>query len=508
MRINTNISALRASNSLNKTNNNLTKSLERLSSGYRINRAADDAAGMAISQKMKTQIAGLEQADRNASDGISLIQTAEGALSEVQNMAQRIRELSVQAANGTNTAEDRESIQLEIDELTVEIERISKTTEFNTITLLDGSCDRKSFSDQPKVSLISASDTVSVGSYSLKVTQDARQAVLAGATIGNLDGEKITEDLAGTINVNGVDIKIEKDDTMQEVYSKLREGCEKSNIRVISTDGTIDETNGKEENAGYKLTNLGADSKLAFITKEYGSSQKIEISCSNNQLADKLGIKRDGVEAVGYDVKAELTYGDKSFNKTATCETSGNKITITDSNGFKMVMETKNLGTGFADAQVDGTESSIKKPVPTTAGSVNMKVLSAGSLKLQVGANEGQVVEVSIPKVDPKTLGIDKINVETEQGAQNAIAACDAAIDRISEVRSKLGAYQNRLEYTVSNLQVSNENMTEALSRIMDTDMAAEMATYTQNNVLVQAGTAMLSQANQRPEQILGLLNA
>ena len=179
MRINTNISALRANTYLNANNNALTKSLERLSSGYRINSAADDAAGMAISQKMKTQIAALDQADRNSSDGISLIQTAEGALSEVTNMLQRMRQLSVQAANGTYTDEDRESIQSEINELASEIDRISETTEFNTVTLLDGSSDRKSFSDLPSVSLISASDAVNTGSYQVKVTRNARQAVVS-----------------------------------------------------------------------------------------------------------------------------------------------------------------------------------------------------------------------------------------------------------------------------------------------------------------------------------------
>lgn len=506
MRINTNISALRASNNLNKTNKNLTKSLERLSSGYRLNRASDDAAGMAISQKMKTQIAGLEQANQNASDGISLIQTAEGALAEVQNMAQRIRELSVQAANGTNTPDDRAAIQAEIDELTEEISRISTTTEFNTLTLLNGGCDRKSFSNLPEVSLISTSDTVAVGNYNMVITQDARQAVLYGATIGNLDGATITDDQKGTININGVDIVIEKGDTMQTVFGKLREGCEKANVNVISTDGT---KNGKDSEAGYTVTELSATSKLVFISKEYGSSQEISIHCDNNQLAGLLGINPSGVKTYGSDVKANLVHEDNGFKRTATCETTGNKITVTDSNGFKMVVEAESLGTKFKDpTTLVGGDATVDTALTADQGKVSLSVLSAGSLKFQVGANEGQIVEVAIPKIDPKTLGIDNINVETEKGAQEAIAACDVAITRISEVRSKLGAYQNRLEHTVANLEVSNQNMTEALSRIMDTDMAAEMATYTQNNVLVQAGSAMLAQANQRPEQILSLLNA
>lgn len=512
MRINTNISALRASNSLNKSNNSLTKSLERLSSGYRINRAADDAAGLAISQKMKTQIAGLDQADRNSSDGISLIQTAEGALVEVQSMAQRIRELSVQAANGTNTDSDRSSIQAEIDQLTEEIQRISDTTEFNTLNLLDGSCDRKSFSNEPAVTLLSTSDSVAVGNYKLTIKADARQAVVYGADVNNLAGA------TGTININGVDVKVEAGDTATDVYSKLREACEKVNIDIISTKDTAPVSYGTAgvtaDTAYYTPCGLTeAGSKLVFISQEYGSNQEIKITCDSTALATALGISTSGVTAKGYDVKAELTYSNDSFNQTATVACSGNTITVTDRNGFEMVMEAERLGSSFVDTKANGTASTAPTNIPTADPTVfgkdiTMTVLEAGSLKLQVGANEGQVVEISIPKMDPKTLGIDTINVNTADGAKKAITMCDNAIQKISAVRSKLGAYQNRLEHTVNNLSVASENMTEALSRIEDTDMAAEMATYTQNNVLVQAGTSMLAQANQRPQQILSLLNA
>lgn len=510
MRINTNIAALRASNSLNKSNNSLTKSLERLSSGYRINKAADDAAGLAISQKMRTQIAGLDQADRNSSDGISLIQTAEGALVEVQSMAQRIRELSVQGANGTNTEGDRASIQAEIDELTDEIQRISETTEFNTLSLLDGSCDRKSFSNEPAVTLLSTSTGVAVGSYSIKVTQDARQAVLYGASIGSIGTGKVSATEAGTININGVDIKIEEGDSMDEVYSKLREGCEKVNINVFSTeDEEPDMTKATADTAYYEPSNLSEHSKLVFVSKEYGSDQQITVNCNNTTLASMMGLGSGEVKVKGYDVQASLESGSGNLRKTATVSTKGNTITITDQNDFEMVMEAEYLGSTFKDAKVnsDGGITQSDKP-GVIDKKVTMTVLSAGSLKLQVGANEGQTVEIAIQKINPKTLGIDNLNVNTSEGAQKAITLCDTAIAKISEVRSKLGAYQNRLEHTVNNLGVASENMTEALSRIQDTDMASEMATYTQNNVLVQAGTSMLAQANQLPQQILSLLNA
>lgn len=522
MRINTNISALRASNNLNKTNNALSKSLERLSSGYRINKAADDAAGLAIAQKMRTQIAGLEQADRNSSDGISLIQTAEGALVEVQSMAQRIRELSVQAANGTNTDSDRVAIQAEIDELTEEMERISETTEFNTLNLLDGSCDRKSFSDQPKVSLVSSSESVTVGKYKLEITQDARQAVLYGMNLSWIDAQtpkEVKEAQAGTININGVDVLLETGDTMEEVYAKIREGCEKVNIDVFpttatapSTADTAIEAGACAETAYYTTSQLTSSSRLVFVTKEYGSDQEININCSNATLIKKLANDSTnptaGLTAKGVDVVAKFPSDRGDYTKTATISASGNMITVTDQNGFELEFEAERLGTDFGIDVKIGSTTAATSPAAMSDQIVTTTVLSAGSLKLQVGANEGQVVEVAIQKINPKTLGINNINVKTDQGAQSAITACDVAINKISELRSKLGAYQNRLEHTVTNLGVASENMTEALSRIEDTDMASEMATYTQNNVLTQAGTSMLAQANQLPQQILSLLNA
>ena len=340
----------------------------------------------------------------------------------------------------------------------------------------------------------------------MKVTQDARQAVLYGASMDKLAAGTITADEAGTININGVDIEIKEGDSMQTVYEKLRGGCEKVNINVFATKATApDVANATKETAYYEPCELSKDSKLVFVTKEYGSDQEITINCSNSELAKKMGLKSDGVTATGFDVKVELQYGNNSFNKTATVSTKGNKVTITDLNDFEMQIEADYLGSTFKDANVDGTAA--VKPGAIDKD-VTMTVLSAGSLKLQVGANEGQMVEVAIEKVDPKTLGIDNLNCSTTHGAQKAITLCDDAVKKVSAIRSKLGAYQNRLEYTVNNLQVASENLTEALSRIQDTDMASEMATYTQNNVLVQAGTSMLAQANQLPQQILSLLNA
>ena len=237
MRINHNISALRGNNQLKITNNALDKSLERLSSGYRINRASDDAAGLAISKKMKTQIEGLEQSSRNASDGVSVIQTAEGALNEVGAMLQRMRELAVQAANGTNTAEDRLAIQKEINQLNNEITRISTDTEFNTKPLLNGNLDCQSYSNTTNVEMISLSDNVDAKDYKFKIIGDARQAVMTGMQLGGLY-DQITEDQAGIININGTEIELKAGDTMEQVFEKLREACDTMNIKVFAQVGT------------------------------------------------------------------------------------------------------------------------------------------------------------------------------------------------------------------------------------------------------------------------------
>ncbi|MDF2609205.1 MAG: hypothetical protein K0R92_679 [Lachnospiraceae bacterium] len=459
MRINHNISALKANNQLFRTNNQLDKSLEKLSSGFRINRAADDAAGMAISQKMKTQIAGLDQASRNASDGISVIQTAEGALIEVGSMLQRMRELAVQAANGTNTTQDRASIQAEIEQLKDEIQRISDTTEFNKKILLNGNIDQKSYSDNSSVSLVSLSDAVEKGNYSIEVTGNAEQAVINGTaaffttTIGS--GED------GKININGVDITIAEGEDSITVFEKIRDTCD-----ILGIDASIDALTGN----------------LEFVSRAYGSKYSINIASSNTALSTRLGITTPAVD-YGVDATANIVSG---YNSTATLSSDGQLITVTDTGNFEMIFEAEQIA-----------------PLPS---GVNVTVLDAGPMELQIGANEGQTMNVRIPKVTPKTLGVDTADIRTEEGAQKAITAYDNAVTTVTAIRAKLGAYQNRLEHSISNLDVTSENMTEALSRIEDVDMAEEMATYTQKNVLAQAGTSMLAQANERPQTILTLL--
>jgi len=507
MRINHNISALKANNQLSKTNKALDSSLEKLSSGYRINSAADDSAGLAISEKMRTQIAGLDQASRNASDGISVIQTAEGALIEVESMLQRMRELAVQSANGTYTTEDRAAIQSEIDQLSSEISRISDTTEFNTMTLLDGNIDRKSFSNNSNVSLVSLSDTVTVGDYSFTINQDARQAVLLGKTVDlTALATGSTIDYTGTVNINGESVKVEKGDTLDEIYTKLRDAGDIVGVDIFASTVTNPSETTDLAKAGYAPTAIAAGTHLVFVSNEYGSDQQVEVYCDNSNLATLLGLTTDKESAVGIDAKATRNITTSGFDGTSTISIKGNKITVTDIDSFEVVAEVKpgTCGTQFTDENVTGTPAASY--TGGTAASVIIAVLDAGPMDLQIGANEGQIMSVRIPKVDPETLGIDKVNIGTADGAQEAITLLDNAINQVSAIRSKLGAYQNRLEHSISNLDTTSENMTESLSRISDVDMADEMATYTQKNVLAQAGTSMLAQANQRPQSILSLL--
>lgn len=470
MKINHNVSALSTNKHLAGVNDRLSASLERLSSGYRINKAADDSAGMAISQKMKAQIRGLEQASRNASDGISLIQTAEGALSETESILQRMRELAVQASNDTNTIEDRKSIQREIDQLKDEVDRIADTTEFNTKTLLDGSCERKTYSNNTKVKVVYMTDEVEVKNYEINNVVCGTQAIIQSSRMSAAltGGGTIPKAMAGTININGEDVKIEEGDTLVDIYEKLRNTCDDLNIEI------------QPLNNGAPCA-INQATYMEFNTKRYGQSQKIEIFSDNATLASTLGIGTS-LSAKGSD--ASITLGN-GFASTATCRSEGNDVYITDNEGFEMKLNLE-----------DGASDSV------------LTILDAGFLTLQVGANEGQTVDISIPEMSTNTLGLEFLNLCTVEGAQEGIELLDAAIASVSDVRAKLGAYQNRLDSAIRSLDTSSQNLTEAESRIEDVDMAEEMTNLTQLQVLSQAGTSMLAEANNKPQMILSLLQS
>ena len=461
MRLNHNALAYTANNNLNAINNNLTKSMQRLSSGYKVNKSSDDPAAKAISQRMEAQIRGLSKAVDNSNDGISLIQTAEGALDEVHSILARIRELAVRGANEVYEEVDRDAMQDEIRQLQEELDRISESTEFNGRKLLNGELNKKGYVDTDGLSIVEIGGDIEPGEYGITVKATGTQAktnltVLAGGTV-------ITKEQAGTVTINGLEVRVEEGDTSDDVNEKIRNAAAKIGIDYNITTGEL-------------------------VSQQSGKSQSITVKATSDDLRALLGTNQPTV--YGTDAKAEfMTDNGKriGFADTATIDTDGNRITVTDKNGFKMVY----------DAQLDSPTGGI--------GDATVTVLAAGPMVIQIGNNEGQTLNVNISKTTAESLEINHINVYTNAYASEAIERVDDAVAKISGIRSALGAYQNRLDHTVNNLETADENLTSAVSRIRDTDMAEEITEYTQQNVLSQSALQMLIKSNARPEGLLQL---
>ena len=484
MKINHNLSAVVANNKLHQNEDILAGSMERLASGIRINHAKDDPAGMAISSRMTTQIDGIDRASQNSSDASAMIETADGALNEVHSILQRMRELSVQAANDTNALSDREAIQKEIAELKKEIDRMSRDTEYNTKGLLDGTLDNRCYTSKklqdpttnlylPDMTRISVSDYVAAGEYKMKITP-ATQTTLTGSgpfKIDPTDGATRIGTDAGTIDVNGFLIELNEDDTYASAYLKICDGMEKAEV---------------EFNASYNAT-------PTLKSQFYGSQQQIRVVTSNPALAELIGkIESDstdpnhGVPNQGSDATIIPDAASAFENKSTSYTADGNHITIHQPSGFEIDF--------LANADLP-------------AGSdISLEVTTMGAMQIQIGANENQTAHMRIPRLDLETLYLDDLDVTTVYGADRAIGKLDWALDKVSSVRAKIGAYENRLDHAVASLDQSSENLTKAFSALADVDMAEEMTKYTQYNVLVQASTSVLAQANDLPESVLQLL--
>lgn len=493
MRINNNMSAVITNKQLLRTENNLTKSMERLSSGLKINHAKDNPAGMAISNKMQAQIDALDRASSNASDGTSVLQIADGALNETSAILQRMRELSVQAANGTNSLEDKQAIQDEIKALKDEVNRISKDTEYNSKSLLDGSLDTRVYTDNANVSRVNVSDYVNPGKYEITIKQPAATKATDNATNVGIESTSTgTIDVSGTISINGYSVDIDKNDTKAEVYEKIRAAAEVGEAEMKTDDGKF---------TGLQASRYGSSASLVLtFSGKDGVTTTADFAAALGYTADlttdaKTGtMTYDAAKAgkAGTDVQVELSAGtaiagttDTSiFSSTATVATDGNRVTITDRDGFSMSFLAKEGKTG--------------KTV--------LDVTDIGNMTLHIGANEHQNMDVRIQEISCETLYIDDLDVTSVTGADRAISALDDAIAMVSDARSKIGAYENRLEYATSSLDTFEENMTDAMSRLTDVDMAEEMTNYTQYNVLQQAGVSVLSQANDLPQNVLSLL--
>ncbi len=455
MRVNCNISALIANNQLGKGQKAANNAIERLSSGLKINRAEDDAAGLAIAKKMHTQIKALKRANENGSAGVSVVQIAESALNEIESMLQRSRELAVQAASDVYGGEDKDAIREEIQKLNEEIDRVCSDTEYNTMPLLDGTLSRRVYADADGVTVMNTSDGVLAQNYEITVTKQAEQAQLTCTAFAGT----VTEEQAGFMKINDALIEVTEGDSFDDVYAKIYEGCLRANVDV-------------DVNA----------SPITFTNQYYGSKEELVISFSNEKTAALFGLDKTQ-SASGED--CEISLGD-GFSQTAKTTSDGEWVTVKDINDFEMKIEV-----------------SAEVAVSTDC---NLNVTDIGTLGIQIGANQGQKLIIDIPRIDSHTLGMDKVNLGTTKCATESIAKIDVAIGLVSSARTSLGAYQNRLETAVSSLDIYEENITSALSSIEDCDMAEEMTEYTSRNVVSQAATSVLAQANERPEMVLQLL--
>ena len=480
-----NITAMNANRMLGMTTNSLSKSTEKLSSGYRINRAADDAAGLTISEKMRKQIRGLDQASTNAEDGVSAVQTAEGALTEVHSMLQRMNELAVQASNGTNSQSDRQAIQDEISQLTTEIDRVAETTKFNETYLLKGDDGTK------------------------KLNLKAHDAGLAGTLVDNGDGTaKFTMkalNAGDKVTIGGKEYTI---------------GGTADDVTKLLTDGNVtDAANAKVTINGTEYTYYenAADGKTALTNKGFYASQPAAADAATATPTHA------NVAAIKALTSGTISVGAKSVTLMADADADGIDDADTSIISKKKAYElaSKEL---LAANQIGDTEGKAKVGVGTATTAVDL-TNGTGTFAIQVGQTEvaeklsfnlhvgsdadmTNKINVNIETMNSSYLGIKGLNVSDDSGkaATYAIDAIADAVSKVSEQRSALGAVQNRLEHTIDNLDNVVENTTSAESRIRDTDMAEEMVAYSKNNILQQAGQSMLAQANQANQGVLSLL--
>jgi flagellin len=465
MRINTNLDALTAQRNLSATGTSYSKSVQKLSSGLRINSAADDAAGLSISEKLKAQVNGLAQAQRNAQDGISMIQTGEGALNETHSILQRMRELAVQGANDTLQAADRDAIKAEMSQLSQEVDRIANTTQFNGKNLIDGS-----MSKSPVVSGLNANMTAAgfsasgvtvtpsspapFGTLTVNVASAATNANVAGT--GGFAGALT----AGSFTVNGKAIAVLATDDVNAVATSINAAS-----------------------AGVNAT-VKAGQLVLTSTGTAGAADKITLADGTPGALTEVGLTAATTNGTDANISVSGIAGE------SVASTSGNAVTLTSGTVVDLGAST----------------------TPLAAAGGSLTVTFGKEASLMIGANSGQTMTVGIGKMDSSTLGVDVANLDVSDSAKinqagtGTLAHIDAAIQMVSDQRANLGAVQNRLEHTISNLGVAQQNLSASQSRIADVDVAAEMVNFTKTGILQQAGQAILAQANQAPSGILSLL--
>lgn len=538
MRINLNISSIVSKNALGNNDSRLSESTLRLSSGYKINRASDNAAGLAIARKMNAQIRGLVRANENANDGISVVNTADGAMTEMHDILQRMNELSVQAANGTNSEDDRAKIQVEIDQLIQELDRIADTTQFNAQTLLDGTFAYKGYTNTENVKVMSYTDGVTSGTYvigTIKYSYTEKSITTYandGTSVAKVENEESFK-ISSADDVRNA-LVMEKD---LDSYKKDAENS--TGLKAFPNDSlvTIEDEYVVIKASGDFQVKLAVNDKDALeatglastevSTETYSTStyRKVYVTAPDGEtymigkftVGDQTDPEHVPSENYKYVARTMGEYfaakGENNVKITdMICDENGNMTITYDSsagNGRKLDLKLSDPTATMQDYL--SQKEVISETIYTVGNSdkddcVAINLTGMGAMRVQVGANEGQYLDIEIPDLNTVYLGVNKLDVRTEDSATESINIVGKAINYLSEVRAKIGAYTNRLEHTITNLDTTEENMTAAYSRIMDVDMAEEMTEYTTVQVLVQASTSMLAQANERPQQVLQLL--
>ncbi len=537
MVVRSNVMAINAFRQLGMNNSQVSKSLEKLSSGFRINRAGDDASGLAISEKMKAQIKGLETASSNCQDGISLIQTAEGALTEVHDMLNRMVELCGKAANGTmDSVVDRPALQQEVEQLKDEINRIAKGTNFNGTFLLNGDLTGN----------VGGAGSVTIDALESGATVKENAATAGTFTSGTgfatgtaalKDGDKVSMSFSYTDakgNEKSVDVSLTADlktgkliaaDGTKYDFGTVTAGTNDYKLTDVQQAEIFAKELGKKVGDTFKVTADTANKKLKFEAVTPGAdtaAKGITYSIDNGTT-----IKQSAVPAAAAGTNASQEFNLTNYAEGEVFTINGQKFAFAkdaaaadtfDKDVNVVIQKATTIGTG--DFTNMAALIQQKTGVKATADDANKKITfegTAGStgngLVLQIGdtAEDYNEMTVSIQNMDAASLGIDGVDISTREGGSAALAMLrnaegGGAINTVSTVRARLGALQNRLEHTINNLDVAAENMTSANSRIRDTDMAKQMMEYTKMNVLTQAAQAMLAQANQQPQSVLQLL--
>ena len=498
MRINNNIMALNAHRQLGINQANSSKSMEKLSSGFRINRAGDDAAGLAISEKMRGQIRGLKQAQRNAQDGISLIQTAEGALNETHAILQRMRELATQAATDTNTVADREEIQKEIDQLAEEITRIANNTEFNTQRLLNGGITSTKFHIGANTGQDITIGIQAMDAQSLGVARD-------------VDVDEVSGEVAGSIASADFDTTVGSEVVYGAVIRFNFETLTAENATATVQGVTVTVDAAGEAGNSYEIKIIDPGSDNGGTTTAILNGNVIEVTLGHDgtsitgnteSIASAINLL-DGFTATGGGTTPGVaTVGNVAFDGGIDAREA---ITVDIEGGAsKSFAVADNTATTFST----GSDSDFGGITITLEDSKTLADLKAASDTVTIFRTtvESKAAEFVDGELVNEAIAAGGIDVSSQEAASAAIETIDTAIGKVSAERSMLGAVQNRLEHTIANLGTSAENLQAAESRIRDLDMAEEIMAFTKNNILQQAATAMLAQANMAPQSVLQLL--